>query len=233
MPNVRLSSLLARLLLTCVGLASGASHAAIYTGHWDPNYGGIFPDLGWSADAFFSVPDTCLAAGDGTYAAGPQTGGPCGGFSFVSANVTFYNAFQQPRTPLETFQVSDVATESGTITIAGNTVASVSSSGFFDEFLPTATGAAASIDGGGAYAFSLIMLSDKQAQLYYGPPGGVPSDCLDQSSNRVCGRSAATAVGVFAPVPEPATTGLVVAGLAAIALIVRRRPRAAGQVAGR
>ena len=44
----------------------GSAQAAIYTGNWDPAYGGIFPELGWKASAIFDVPDACAAIGTGS-----------------------------------------------------------------------------------------------------------------------------------------------------------------------
>ena len=44
--------------VTVLGALScaGSAEAAVYQGSWDPGYGGIFPDLGWSASALFDVP---------------------------------------------------------------------------------------------------------------------------------------------------------------------------------
>ena len=64
--TTRAKSILSALLLGVAATfgGTGSAQAAIYTGNWDPAYGGIFPGLGWSATAHFDVPGSCLALGN-------------------------------------------------------------------------------------------------------------------------------------------------------------------------
>ena len=89
-----------RALATAL-LFSGAAHAAIYTGSWDPNYGPSLPFLGFRGQASFFVPDACLGGGPnaGTFV---SNGNACsaGQMSMLSAQVTFYD--NRPAGPQET-----------------------------------------------------------------------------------------------------------------------------------
>src|SRR5690349_21638469 len=93
---------------------TGSAQAAIYTGNWDPAYGGIFPDLGWSASAVFDVPNSCLAAGDGNNI---PISGPCAGFDVLSAEVSFYDV-ADPGTILNSYSLNPNVIVNG-INIAG------------------------------------------------------------------------------------------------------------------
>ena len=53
----------------------GSAQAAVYSGNWDPAYGGMFPNLGWKASATFDAPASCLGQADGSYNTG--IGSPC------------------------------------------------------------------------------------------------------------------------------------------------------------
>src|SRR3954469_16382140 len=43
-----------------LAFAAGSAQAAVYSGRWDPSFGGIFPDLGWKGSATFILPDSCV-----------------------------------------------------------------------------------------------------------------------------------------------------------------------------
>ena len=79
--TTRVRSVLTVLLLgvaTALGTA-GSARAALYTGNYDPPYGGIFPQLGWEASVLVDVPNACRAIGNGTNI---PISGPCGNFGF-------------------------------------------------------------------------------------------------------------------------------------------------------
>lgn len=221
MPLPRPKSLFARAVLAAAAFCgASASHAAIYTGQWDPAYGGIFPSLGWSATALFNVPTACLALGDGTYSTSQPE---CSGLGFQSADVSFYNSNDLSKTILETYQLANVGSVGGSVTIAANEVTGVESSTYFAPFVPDPLGAASSIDGAGAYSFNFIMQDNAEAQLRYVPSSSTIADCERREIS--CGFSETAAVGVFA-VPEPSSVALVLAGLGGIALAGRRRSAA-------
>ena len=206
-------------VVAAVGLV-GPAQAAVYAGTWDPAYGSIFPSLGWGATATFDVPDACLAS-DGA----KLLVGSCAGFSVLTAQVTFYNFATDPNPAtspvLESFNLNTGVIVNG-ITVAGGQLAGLGT-GFFDNFVPS--GGSASIAGGGAYAFSLILLGDNKAQLIYATPTSASPGCAFIPVQRAqCGISQQAAVGTFtAVVPEPQTYALLLAGLAAVGFAARRR----------
>ncbi|MBC7735016.1 MAG: PEP-CTERM sorting domain-containing protein [Bacteriovorax sp.] len=200
-------------------LVAAPAQATVYRGTYDPSYGGPFPDLGWKATVDFNVPNTCLGQADGNYA----VTGNCAGFSVLSAEVDFYNSTidSNPQTSpvLESFMLSPSVIVNG-VTIAGGQLAGVGT-GFFNYFVPV--GGSLSIAGNGADSFSLILFGSS-AQLVYAYP--VPTTPICASipiPDTVCGFSAEAPVGVFAPIPEPETYALMLAGLGALGFVARRR----------
>lgn len=195
----------------------GSAQAALYTGRWDPAYGSIFPSLGWEASAVFDVPDGCLALGNGNNI---PISGSCAGFSILSAGVDLYNV-ASPGTILQSFDLNTNAIVNG-ISIAGGQLTGIDT-GFFDFFVPTLA-----IAGSGDYSFSLILYGGNLAQLIYANPTATSPGCAFLPVNGAsCGISATPATGVFAlaPIPEPETYVLMLAGLGAIAFAARRRRR--------
>jgi hypothetical protein len=212
----RAKSVLSTVLLSVAATfgAAGTAQAAIYTGNWDPAYGGNFPDLGWSASATFDVPDACLALGDGTSL---PVSGDCAGFSVLSAEVSFYNihtnAFEG------TFELTFDDNVIRGIYLTDGELTGVDSN-FFDYFVPTS-----SIAGGGEYSFSLVLYGGNLAQLIYANPPALAPVCPFLTGAN-CGISQFPAVGTFTTaIPEPETYVLMLAGLGAVGFAARRRRR--------
>jgi hypothetical protein len=212
----RAKSILFAFLLGASALfgGTGTAQAALYTGNWDPLYGGIFPDLGWNASAVFDVPSSCLALGSGVNI--PPTG-PCAGFDVLSATVNFYD-IADPGTILESFTLDPDVTVIG-INLTSGALTGIDT-GYFDYFIPTL-----GIAGGGTYSFSLIFYGGSLAQLIYANPQTTSPFCATLPvQGATCGLSEFPAVGVFTTaVPEPGT--LAIGGFALIALGMSRRRR--------
>jgi len=220
MRAMRVRSVFSVLLLSAAAAlgSAGPAQAALYTGDYDPAYGGIFPELGWNASALFDVPDSCLAIGTGNNI---PISGPCAGFDVLSAEVSFYNV-ANPGTILDTYALDPNVIVNG-INLAGGHLAGIDT-GFFDFFVSQLP-----IAGSGQYSFSLILFGGNQAQLIFAnPPQTSPGCAFLPVQGASCGTSANAATGVFAPVSEvsePETLALMLAGLGAIGLGARRRRR--------
>jgi hypothetical protein len=219
MSMMRVRFFLSVLLLSAAALGTaGSARAVTYAGAWDPAYGGIFPELGWEASALFEVPESCLAIGTGNNI---PIGGPCAGFEVLSAEVSFYNV-ANPSAILNSYALDPNVIVNG-INLADGDLSGIDT-GFFDSFVSTLP-----IAGSGQYAFSLILFAGNQAQLIFAnPPQTSPGCAFLPVPDASCGISANAATGVFArvsEVSEPATLALMLTGLGAIGLGVRRRRR--------
>jgi hypothetical protein len=219
MSMMRVRFVLSVLLLSAAALGTvGSARAVTYAGAWDPAYGGIFPELGWEASALFEVPESCLAIGTGNNI---PIGGPCAGFEVLSAEVSFYNV-ANPSAILNSYALDPNVIVNG-INLADGDLSGIDT-GFFDSFVSTLP-----IAGSGQYAFSLILFAGNQAQLIFAnPPQTSPGCAFLPVPDASCGISANAATGVFArvsEVSEPATLALMLTGLGAIGLGVRRRRR--------
>jgi hypothetical protein len=213
--TMRVRSVLSVLLLSAAAAlgSAGSARAALYNGTYDPPYGGIFPELGWHASALFDVPNACLAIGNGTNI---PISGACAGFDVLSAEVSFYN-IANPGTILNSYALDPNVIVNG-INIAGGHLSGIDT-GFFDFFVSEL-----SIAGSGNFGFSLILFGGNQAQLIFANPAETSPGCAFLPvPGASCGISANAATGVFAPVAEPQTLALMLAGLGAIGVARRRR----------
>ena len=203
----------------------GSANAATYGLTLDPAFGAPFSNLGWQASGQIELDGNCAAMGNGTFAA------TCTGLSFSAMSVSFYNV-AAPSTILETFDVLTGPVSIQSFTVTGGLLTGIEA-GFFANFTPT--GASSSIAGNGAYSFALYVsagpvVGGSQVSngdlIYFTSPSTGPSCIFSRNSSASCGVSQNVAVGAITPVPEPKTYALMLAGLAAVGFMARRRRQA-------
>lgn len=212
-------ALSAALIVAAALLGALPASAAVYSGHWDPGFAGIFPQLGWKGSATFILPDACVGM-SGSFA---NAASPCGGggMQVQNAKLQFYNSATDPL-GLNILQTMDLGSNvhvngMSFVTLAGATQLTGVDTGFFD---PAKGGVPVAKFNGNDYYFDLI-LHDNLAALYYtknandSPGCGTPAfGAVDPS---LCGFSATPATIVFtAAIPEPSTYALLLVGLAAL-----------------
>jgi hypothetical protein len=206
----------------------GTAHAAVYTGTWDPAYGAPFNqaglELGWKGSATFTLPDSCVAAG------GVVTSFDClaaPGMQVVNAQVQFYKL--SDLSLIETLNFGSGAFVYSMTFDSALSLTAVETSFFTSPLRPVST-----FGGLQDYSFHLIF-DGSGAQLVHTKVGIYSSpNCLTKTSDvTLCGTSfdSRTATGstpftfttIQAPIPEPQTYALLLAGLAAVGIAARRR----------
>jgi PEP-CTERM motif len=215
------------LLALLASIGSAPAHAAAYTGTWDPDFGGIFTDLGWKGSASFILPDTCLGLSGSFANAAASCGG--GGMQVTQAKVTFYDRVSDPD-GLAALQTLDFGTApvvygmSINSTGAGSTQLLGANTGFF---APVKGQVAVAQAGGLDYYFHLIVNGNQAALMYtrdeFAGPGCVLS-IFGGADPAECGFSvSAPNITFTTAVPEPQTYALMLGGLAVLAAAARRR----------
>jgi hypothetical protein len=194
-----------------------------------PPFGDPFPDLEWSG--FVDISDgSCTATGTvSNFVA------PCAGeFTFLNATLTLSSI----STPALT----------ETLNLTGATIISVQRTGLTPAefqgasstpFNPVLSTIAPAVYGSGNAYFSLVLAGGTDIQLYwfkndpgtfFQSPTTYPA-CGKTGVNIVgsneCGQGSNAAIVTFAPVPEPSTYAMLVAGLLTLGFAARRRTRKA------
>ena len=231
--NARLKNSLASGLIAAAALLGAASpaQAVVYVGNWDPAFGPIFPNLGFKGTATFSLPAAC----DGLTGTFLNSAAGCGGgnIQILSASVSFYN-LAAPATTLQVLNFTSpgavtsvsLSTPPSNFFVPGSTLLTGVTSNFSTGVLGTI---AESKFGSNSYRFYLGFNGNTTAFAYRSDDFG-SLDCSPTKPNdTTCGFSTATPEVKFtlqtAPIPEPETYALMLAGLAAVGFAARRRQR--------
>ena len=226
MSNARLKNVLASGLVALAALFGAASpaHAVVYVGNWDPAFGGIFPNLGFKGTATFSLPTAC----DGLTGTFLNSAAGCGGgaMQISSASVSFYN-LAAPTVILQTLNFINpgaiVSVNLFTPTIIGSGFPSgpTQLTGVTSFFSTGVLGTIAESQfAGNSYNFYLGF-SGSTTNLAYVLP-----ECSANIANTATCRgfsSTSPTVTFTQAIPEPGTYALMMAGLAGLVFVARRR----------
>jgi len=220
-------SLLGGALAACVLMVGAPTAIAGSKYIYEPDFGNPFPDLYWSGETIIED-GTCTAIGDVS-----NFGSPCGGqFSFQNTTLTLAS-----KTNLGSSQTQSSLTGADVISVQRTGLSFSEYEGVVGTpFNPIQFRSVAAANYRDAPAwFSLVMLPETKVQLFWfkNDPGVYSSsnafykDCAKPGDNAVgdnrCGQSTFASLAVFAPVPEPSTYAMMLAGIGAVGFIARRR----------
>jgi len=224
-----LNTRLAKFLSTAAAAAAvtlavvAPVQAAVYRGSFDPAYGPAYPTIGYRGFATFNVPNACLV---GSF---PNTPGftkvidssdPCalGAMSLVAAEVDFYLLSDVSKTTIEALVFAPPGYTPDPVSaayISHNPSTGLNEVTGIDAVL---FGPRASTTLGG-HLVEMAFNNTAVSLIDYAPggPRNASNPATFQEFKDV------TPTTTTSTVPEPATVGLVLAGLAAAGLMGRRR----------
>ena len=230
------------LLVGCLGLGGfGSAQAGLVSGSWDPAFGSFLSHLSWSGLAEFWVPDTCSAQADGIYSAS----GLCGGTTVNSANVTFTGDLSLPGS--QTIDFAPLGLTPTAVKVAGNQVVAVATTGAglgVPSGAPAAQGNAFVLQFTATSPILLCIACSQNGPDYINNAPNVAASVngMEQTFYTYTDGGAPKLVDAYGypvgvklgsdgdfigytsqPVPEPGTWALMLGGLMAVALRMRRR----------
>jgi len=203
-----------RGLALLAAMVAGPSHAALYTGVWDPTYGSPFGNLGWRGSADFSVPDSCLPIGTADVINATACGG---GAAVTGARVELYDTTDTAQTTLATLVFNETTLVIGTLRFIEGALTELTTT---DSNL---VAPAADLTAFGVTPFTEFFLNFglDGPHLGWATCAAVANFCQTGGFNDGTQFPPTFTITRVVPVPEPTTLWL--AGLALLSLVPVRR----------
>lgn len=203
--------------------AVGPAQAKVYTGQWDPAYGGIFGNLGWKGSVQVSAPAACKGVTGFFANSDPGCGG--GAMTLLGATVQFYD-MADPSTVLQTlvFNPGSTSVSAMTLQYVGPQPKNTDLLGLETGFFAPIKGTIPQAQYGGSDYFWHLGFTGNKVLLAYTKNAATSPLCGYFGNSSTCGlQDYANYPATVTYVPEPETYALMLAGLGAIGFVARRR----------
>ena len=206
---------------------AGSAQALAVSGTWDPAYGASFAGLGWSGEASWEVPQYCLDSVVGTVSTNANLACGISDIFLLSAKVNFYNVSNS--SALGSLVWTGAAPQGPfpnvtSMSFGGGLVTGLETGLFNFLHGPAALDPSGGDQNFWALQFTSISGGFVQARLAFKSCEVELEECTGLKWNDSVNYPAVVKGQYFtSAIPEPQTYALMLAGLAAMGFVARRR----------